>query len=88
MHLSGKGATVILKYLQSTRAPNLQWSENGINYILTNERYIGDSLWQKSFVPNILPLRQQRNKGELPKYYCENTHESIVKKKILMQYAY
>lgn len=88
MYLSGKGATVILKYLQSTRAPNLQWSENGINYILTNERYIGDSLWQKSFVPNILPLRQQRNKGELPKYYCENTHESIVKKKILMQYAY
>lgn len=80
MYLSGKGATVILKYLQSTRAPNLQWSENGINYILTNERYIGDSLWQKSFVPNILPLRQQRNKGELPKYYCENTHESIVKK--------
>ena len=80
MYLSGKGATVILKYLQSTRAPNLQWSESGINYILTNERYIGDSLWQKSFVPNILPLRQQRNKGELPKYYCENTHESIVKK--------
>lgn len=40
MYLSGKGATVILKYLQSTRAPNLQWSENGINYILTNERYM------------------------------------------------
>lgn len=78
--MTTKGATVILKYLQSTRAPNFQWSENGINYILTNERYIGDSLWQKSFVPNILPLRQQRNKGELPKYYCENTHESIVKK--------
>ena len=80
MYLSGKGATVILKYLQSTRAPEWTWSENGINYILTNERYIGDSLWQKKFTPNILPLKQQRNKGELPKYYCENTHEAIIRK--------
>lgn len=46
MYLSGKGATVILKYLQSIRAPHWTWSENGINYILTNERYIGDRLWQ------------------------------------------
>lgn len=80
MYLSGKGATVILKYLQSIRAPQWTWSENGINYILTNERYIGDSLWQKKFTPNILPLKQQRNKGELPKYYCENTHEAIIRK--------
>ena len=80
LYLSGRGITVILKYLQSERAPGLNWSENGINYILRNERYIGDSLWQKSFVPNILPLRQQRNKGELPKYYCENTHEAIISK--------
>lgn len=80
MYLSGKGATVILKYLQSIRAPQWTWSENGINYILTNERYIGDSLWQKKFTSNILPLKQQRNKGELPKYYCENTHEAIIRK--------
>lgn len=80
MYLSGKGVTVILKHMQAAKVPGMQWSENGINYILTNERYIGDSLWQKRFTPNILPLRQQRNKGELPKYYCENTHEAIITK--------
>lgn len=52
MYLSGKGATVILKYLQSTSALELSWSEKRINYILTNEKYIGDSLWQKRFTPN------------------------------------
>ena len=80
MYLSGKGATVILKYLQSTSALELSWSEKRINYILTNEKYIGDSLWQKRFTPNTLPLRQQKNRGELPKYYCENTHEAIIRK--------
>lgn len=78
MYLSGKGTSVILKHLQATETNGVIWSENGVKYILKNERYIGDSLWQKRFTPNILPLRSKMNKGELPKYYCENTHEAII----------
>lgn len=81
MYLSGKGATIILKYMQA-KMPEMKWSENGINYILSNERYIGDSLWQKKFTPHTLPLRLQKNTGELPKYYCENTHEAIITKEV------
>src|SRR5699024_10658504 len=81
MYLSGKGATIILKHMQA-KMPEMKWSENGINYILSNERYIGDSLWQKKFTHHTLPLRLQKNKGELPKYYCENTHEAIITKEV------
>ena len=50
----------------------------GIRYILTNEKYIGDSLLQKTYTPQMLPLRNIPNKGELDRYYVANSHEGIV----------
>ena len=51
-------------------------------YILSNEKYIGDSLVQKRYTPDELPLRQRRNKGEVSQYYIKDSHPAIIAKEI------
>lgn len=48
-----------------------------IQYILTNEKYIGDILWQKSYNISVL-FCKKRNNGEKDKWYLKNTHTPIV----------
>lgn len=54
------------------------WRFNSITYILSNERYIGDSLWQKTYATDTLPARQVKNHGEREQYYAECTHPPII----------
>ena len=79
MYLSGFGVANIASYLRENY-PDNNWNTVTIWYILSNERYIGDSLWQKTYTPNELPLKKKRNKGNVPKFYCESTHEPIIDK--------
>ena len=80
LYLQGYGVNVIAKTIRDTDGDKRVWNRQGIKYILTNEKYIGDTMWQKSFTPAVLPLRNRPNRGELPKYYCEGTQEAIVSK--------
>lgn len=41
--------------------------------ILTNEKYIGDALLQKTYTVSILDKKRATNKGNLPKYYVEGS---------------
>lgn len=77
LYLSGMGEHVIAEYMNE-HYPDRRWSKGTIDLILTNERYIGDCLLQKSYSPMTLPLRKVKNNGELPKYYYTGTHEPIV----------
>lgn len=43
---------------------------------------MGDALLQKSYTTETLPFRKKRNKGELPKYYVENSNPPIVSREI------
>ena len=47
-------------------------------YILTNEKYIGDALVQKSFTPDEIPLRKIQNNGQMPKHYIQDSHPAII----------
>ena len=57
---------------------NKEWGRGGIHYILTNERYTGNSLWQKTYTSETLPTTRHRNKGECEQYYAEGTHPPII----------
>lgn len=57
---------------------NKKWSESTISSILSNEKYKGDALLQKSFTTNFLTKRMKKNEGELPQYYVKGGHEPIV----------
>ena len=78
MYLSGEGVARISKYLRENHCAKRAWRQQTIGYILKNERYIGDSLWQKRFTTDSLPFKKTWNKGQAPKYYCNNTHEPII----------
>lgn len=55
-----------------------KWKHTTIAYILSNEKYIGDSLWQKSYTTQTLPAKQMKNKGECEQYYATGTHPPII----------
>lgn len=65
---------------QIERASGKRWSISSVSYILTNERYIGDSLWQKTYSTETMPIKHRRNKGNLTQYYAEKTHPAIIEK--------
>ena len=81
-YLDGMNICEIAEGLMSagfkTSEGNGVWSPSAISYILQNEKYIGDSMGQKYFTPEILPFRNVLNKGQRPKYYAEGTHPSII----------
>ncbi len=54
------------------------WQKNTVLSILTNEKYKGDALLQKTFTANFLEHNAKKNDGQLPKYYVENSHPAII----------
>ena len=43
--------------------------------ILTNEKYKGDALLQKTFTVDFLTKKHKQNEGEVPQYYVKGNHE-------------
>lgn len=81
MFLSGCGYLAICRELNSRNIPKddkkTKWLPAAIQYILTNEKYVGDSLWQKSYNLS-MPFRKVRNHGEQEQFYLPATHEPII----------
>lgn len=61
-----------------------KWHHTAVSYILSNERYIGDSLWQKTYATDTLPARQVKNHGEREQFYAEATHPPIIDKETFL----
>lgn len=55
-----------------------QWSQTSVRSILTNEKYKGDALLQKTFTVDFLTKKVKANEGELPSYYVTGNHEGII----------
>ncbi len=49
-----------------------------IQRILTNEKYTGDALLQKTYVTDCITKKTRKNNGELPMYLVKNHHEPII----------
>lgn len=54
------------------------WTSTAIDRMLGNEKYIGQALLQKTYIPDVLDQKQKKNKGELVKYLYENNHIGII----------
>ena len=55
-----------------------KWNQGAVKSILTNEKYKGDALLQKSYTVDFLTKKKKVNEGEIPQYYVEGNHEAIV----------
>ena len=55
-----------------------EWTSNRIRDLVSNEKYLGNALLQKTYRNNHIEKKRRKNKGELPMYYAEGTHEAII----------
>ena len=55
-----------------------QWQRGTIESILTNEKYKGDAILNKTYIRDCLSKKVMINNGERPKYYVENNHPAII----------
>ena len=82
LFIKGKTAGWIANYLTKnnfkTPARKDKWQKSTVDSILTNEKYKGDALLQKTFTVNFLEKKMKKNEGEIPQYYVENSHPAII----------
>ena len=62
-----------------------KWRPETLKKILQNEKYIGDALLQKTYTVDFLSKKRVQNKGIVPQYYVENSHEPIIPRDLYMQ---
>ena len=65
-----------------TGTGNTKWWDSTINGILTNEKYHGDVLLQKTYTVDFLNHKRVRNNGIAQQYYIEQNHEPIISKEM------
>ena len=84
--LNGKGANRIARELERENVPNwngkAKWYEGSIRKMLTNEKYKGDALLQKTYTVDFLSKKRADNNGQVPQYYVEDSHPAIIDKEM------
>lgn len=58
------------------------WANMAIDKLLSNEKYIGNVMLQKTYVADIFEQKQVINKGEVTRYLYENNHVGIIEKEL------
>ena len=88
-YLEGSSMDKIKKGLEAdgvlTGAGGKRWHTSSIRKILSNEKYMGDALLQKTYTVDFLTKKRVKNNGIVPQYYVENNHEAIIPREIFMQ---
>lgn len=82
MYLGGDGTFRIAKKLNELGIPTVtgkQWHETTIRGMLKNEKYKGDCLLQKYYVPKVGGATVA-NDGKVKSYYITGNHEAIIPK--------
>lgn len=81
-YLSGMSLRMIKHELESEHIPNAAggttWTTTVLRSILTNEKYCGDVLLQKTFTSDCISRKVIKNTGQLPMYLIQDHHEGIV----------
>jgi len=83
LFIQGKTSWAIAQQLTAEGIPTpsgrkSKWSVSTIDSILTNEKYKGAAILQKTFTVDFLSKKMKANEGEIPQYYVENSHPAII----------
>ena len=88
-YLAGRSLGQIKLELEQDNIPTAQkverWSSAVIHNILTNEKYMGDALLQKTYITDCITKKVKKNMGERPMYYVENNHPAIISRETFDQ---
>ena len=81
LYLDGLTLRQIAQHLNALKIPKreyTEWNINGIHSILSNEKYAGDALLQKTYTVDCITHKKAKNKGERAKYLVTDAHDAIV----------
>lgn len=86
LYVQGNGVRRIKRYLEEHEIKMVtgksEWSTSTIDRMLSNEKYIGQVLMQKTYTPDFLTGKQEKNCGQLAMYMIENAHEPIIEREL------
>ncbi len=86
LYLEGMSPYTIAKKLTAMGIKTVRgkdvWASHTIIGILTNEKYKGDVLLQKTYVADFLTKKAKVNHGEIEQYYVEGDHEAIIEPEV------
>ena len=80
-YISGESSVSIARKLNmrgETTLTHVAWTPKHVREILTNEKYTGNALLQKTYISDYLNKNKKRNRGKLPTFYVEQSHEPII----------
>jgi len=81
-YFKGKTPSNIASHLTEEKIPTPAgkevWQASTVESILTNEKYKGDALLQKTFTVDFLTKKTKVNEGEIQQYYIEGSHPAII----------
>lgn len=82
LYLNGKSLKRIGQWLDERKIPTRNgipnWNLRVLARMLTNEKYSGDTLYQKKYRDTMIPFKQHLNTGAEDQFYVKNHHEGIV----------
>jgi hypothetical protein len=80
--IEGKTPSAIAKYLGNHGIPSPagkeKWQVATVRSILTQEKYKGHALLQKTLTVDFLSKKKKVNEGEAPQYYVTDSHPAII----------
>ena len=86
MYLEGSSILEITRALEADKIKTVTgkdtWHPGVIEKMLSNEKYMGDALLQKTYTVDFLTKKRVKNEGIIPQYYIEDNHEAIIPKEI------
>lgn len=81
-YLNGFSLNQIAKDLKAMAIPSAAgketWSSQTLNRLLSNEKYAGSVLLQKTYVKDYISAKQLKNTGQRDQYYITNHHAAII----------
>lgn len=84
-YLHGDSLNMIRKDLEERHIPNARggatWTHTAVRGILSNEKYVGDVLMQKTFQQDCISRKTIRNTGQRTMYLVPDHHEAIIDRK-------
>lgn len=82
LYLAGETVDKIAKMMQAENYDipdkTISFSKGMIMNMLSNERYCGDAILQKSVTIDCIEKKRKKNTGEAPMYYVQNNHPAII----------
>ncbi|WP_211233508.1 recombinase family protein [Thermicanus aegyptius] len=89
LYLQGLSLGQIKVYLESQEIKTVTgkglWDAKTIRRMLTNEKYKGDTMLQKTFTEDFMTGKKRKNIGQRNKYYVKDSHPAIISLRSIRQ---